>query len=104
MTQRGVDSLLRPSFVHLGAEVRMTAGPLSGGRASTDADMIHLVSSSGVYAGMSLEAAVIHPDEGATRSFYGRSASPDEILVRGSVENAAAAPLQNLLFRLAGGG
>jgi hypothetical protein len=100
-TQKGVEVLLRPSSTQLGAEVSMTTGPLSAGHAATPADMVELVSSHGVYAGMSLEAAVIRPDEIANRRFYGRPVSAEEILVRGSVENPAAASLRDYLSRTA---
>lgn len=101
MSEKGLDSLLEPSS-RLGAEASITAGSASGGSTSGGPrDMVTLARSKGAYAGISLEGAVIRPDEDANRAFYGRPASPADILVHGKIESRAAAPVQELLFRIA---
>jgi hypothetical protein len=44
---------------------------------------------------------VIKPDAAANDAFYGRPVSPADILVRASVHNPAAAPLQQALRTIA---
>lgn len=101
MSEKAFNALLSPSF-RLGADVSIAAGPVGVGKgASVTADMVTFARSKGAYAGLSLDGAVIRADEGANEAFYGRPVSPVDILVRASVANSAAAPLQQSLRRLA---
>jgi lipid-binding SYLF domain-containing protein len=63
--------------------------------------MVSFARSKGVYAGLSLDGAVIRPDAGANEAFYGKTVSPVDILVRNAVTNSAAAPLQQSLRQMA---
>jgi SH3 domain-containing YSC84-like protein 1 len=58
--------------------------------------MVALARSRGLYAGVTLAGAALRPDEEANRAFYGKPASPGDIL-GGSIENPAGAPLRRLL-------
>jgi lipid-binding SYLF domain-containing protein len=60
-------------------------------------DLVSFARAKGAYAGVSLEGAVIRPDTEANTVFYGRNVSPVDILVRGAVDNPAAAPLRQAL-------
>lgn len=101
MSDKALDALLSRSF-KLGGDVSVAAGPVGVGKAATvGADMISFARSKGAYVGIGLDGALIAPDEAANHAFYGRPASPADILVRGSVDSRAAAPLQQTLRTLA---
>ncbi len=89
MTPRGLNALLSPS-VKAGMDASIAAGPvgIGAGRApKPDTDFVYYSRSKGFYGGLSLEGAVIRPDEESNRAYYGQFASPREILVRGSFHN-----------------
>lgn len=75
-----------PAFYTLReGNVGFQAGVEVGGVAAAGTDMVALASSRGVYAGASLAGAVIRPDEEANQAFYGKPASPTDILLRRTV-------------------
>jgi len=101
MSDRGVNALLSPKFT-LGGDASVAAGPVGAGAASSvTADFIAFARSKGAYAGVSLSGAVIAPDHAANAAFYGRPASPVDILVRHNVDNPAARPLRQQLQQMA---
>lgn len=101
MTEKALNGLLSTSF-RLGGDASIAAGPVGVGTASTvQADMVSFARAKGVYAGLSLDGAVISPDEAANRAFYGRTATPVDILVRANTGNPDAAPLQQYLRQIA---
>jgi lipid-binding SYLF domain-containing protein len=89
MTQRGMNALLSAS-VRPGIDASAAAGPVGvgAGRAPRpNADFVYYSRSKGFYGGVSLEGAMIRPDDHWNRAYYGRPVSPRDILVRGSVRN-----------------
>jgi lipid-binding SYLF domain-containing protein len=101
MTEKALDALLTSSF-KLGGDASIAAGPVGVGTSATvTTDLVSFARSKGAYAGVSLEGAVIKPDAAANDAFYGRPVSPADILVRASVHNPAAAPLQQALRTIA---
>ena len=97
MTEKARDALLSSSF-NLGGDASIAAGPVGTGASSAmTTDLVAFARSKGVYAGLSLEGAVIRPDTEANAAFYGRNVSPVDILVRGAADNPAAAPLRQSL-------
>jgi len=111
MNREGVRKLLQDD-VKLGADVSVSVGPV--GRAAegaTDAEMhaeiLSYSRSRGLFAGVSLEGAVLKQDNDDNRRLYGHRVSPQEILITGAVESPEAArPLDRLLTKYAprGGG
>jgi lipid-binding SYLF domain-containing protein len=100
MSDKGVNALLSPKFT-LGADASVAAGPVGTGAASNvTADFVAFARSKGVYAGISLGGAVIAPDDRANAAFYGRPASPVDILVRHNVDSPAAQPLRQQLTQM----
>jgi lipid-binding SYLF domain-containing protein len=100
MSEKGVNALLSPKFT-LGADASIAAGPVGAGAASSvTADFVSFARSKGVYAGVSLGGAVITPDDGGNAAFYGRPASPVDILVRRNVNSPAAQPLRQQLTQM----
>lgn len=101
MSDKALNALLSSSF-KLGGDASVAAGPVGVGTSSSvTADMVSFARSKGVYAGLSLDGAVIKPDAGANEAFYGKAVSPVDILVRHTVNNSAAAPLQQSLRQMA---
>jgi lipid-binding SYLF domain-containing protein len=99
MTEKAVNALLSSSF-KLGGDVSVAAGPVGAGAGSNiTADVISFARAKGVYAGISLEGAVIAPDGKANEAFYGKPASPVDILVRRNVESPSSLSLRQTLGR-----
>jgi SH3 domain-containing YSC84-like protein 1 len=95
MNPEGARKLVQDS-VKLGGEVSAAAGPV--GRSSegaTDAqlhaEILSYSRSRGLFAGVSLDGAVLKQDEDANRKLYGRQVSAKELLIEGTVPRPAAA-------------
>ncbi len=97
MSDKGRNALLSPRF-SLGADASVAAGPVGVGTASSvTEDLVSFARSKGAYAGLSLSGAVIRPDADANEAYYGKPASPVDILVRKNVDNPSSAPLRQSL-------
>jgi len=104
MNPKGAEKLAR-SGAKLGADASVAAGPKGReAEAATDlrmgAEILSYSRSRGLFAGVSLEGAVINQDEKGNRRMYGRDIDPKEILLTGVAVPAAAVPLVNTLNRL----
>jgi lipid-binding SYLF domain-containing protein len=102
MNPRGIDHLLESKFT-LGADCSIAAGPK--GRtleAATDAQMqaeiLAYSRSRGLFAGLSLEGAVVKQDKDANEVVYGMKVPPRELLLApGQAIPAAARPVVDVL-------
>jgi SH3 domain-containing YSC84-like protein 1 len=97
MTDRGVRSLLANS-VKLGGDVGVAAGPVGIGAAAAtanlSADILSFSRSKGLYAGISLDGAVVAVRGALNDAYYGKKGlSPTDILVHHNVVNPQAAAL-----------
>ena len=96
MTERGVTKLLSTQ-VKLGGDVSVAAGPVGvgvrGETAGLSADIVSFARSKGVYAGISLEGAVVATRDGLNRAYYSKVVTPTDILIRREVSNPQAAGL-----------
>ena len=100
-TQKGLDSLLSTK-VKLGGDASIAAGPTGAGATATfTEDFVSYSRSKGAFANMSLNGQVIAVRESLNNAFYGKPVSPVDILVKNSVSNPAAAPLQAALASMA---
>lgn len=100
-TQKGLDSLLSTKL-KLGGDVSVAVGPKGAGTtASFTEDFISYSKSKGAYANMSLNGQVIAIRESLNAAYYGKAASPVDILIKKSVANPGAAPLQAALKSMA---
>jgi lipid-binding SYLF domain-containing protein len=84
MNQRGMDHLLSAKF-QIGADASAAAGPVGRhAAAGTDwkmeTEILSYARARGVFAGVSLDGAVVHPDQEATKIVYGKLLPPREIL------------------------
>ena len=106
MTERGVTALLASS-VKLGGDISIAAGPVGVGvqtsTANLSADIISYSRAKGLFAGISLDGAVVKVRSSLNNAYYNRKVSPTDILVRKSVSNLHANSLLSLITRVAGG-
>ena len=79
-----------------------TLGSNVGGAttANAGADIISWSSSSGVYAGITLDGSLIEPKNAANASYYGRPVTTSDIVLRRAVSNPSAAALHRALIDL----
>jgi lipid-binding SYLF domain-containing protein len=89
MNERGMQALLSSQF-KLGGDVSAAAGPVGRqAEATTDwkmrAEVLSYSRARGVFAGLSLNGAVIRQDESSTRDFYGHMIPFKTILTGGTV-------------------
>jgi SH3 domain-containing YSC84-like protein 1 len=96
MTQQGLDSMLATSL-KLGADVEVAAGPVGTGTKAATADILAFSRTKGLFAGVSVEGAVVATREGWNEDYYGKPARPAEILRERKVANAQADPLREAL-------
>ncbi|PWU22041.1 MAG: hypothetical protein C5B48_10680 [Candidatus Rokuibacteriota bacterium] len=105
MSDRGVTSMLSGS-VKLGADASVAAGPVGGGAkaetANVSADILTFAREKGIYAGASLEGAVVAKREGLNEAYYNKpEVTPTDILIKGTPTNKQAAPLKTEVNKLA---
>ena len=93
MTEKGLDAMLSTKF-QLGADASVAAGPVGVGAAVATTDIVQFIRSKGVYAGTTIEGAVISPRDKLNEAYYGKEISPLDILVNGSAVNKQANPLR----------
>jgi len=103
MTQKGVEAVLSNSF-KLGADVSVAVGPAGGGaEASTTAnlraDILAFSRTQGLFAGLSLEGAVIAARDEWNKSYYGKPVTATDIIIRREARNPGANPLRQLLAK-----
>lgn len=102
MNPKGADYLLRSKFT-LGADASAAAGPKGRtAEAATDlqmrAEILTYSRARGLFAGVSLEGAVVRQDKDANKAIYGRPINVRRVLLEGSVAvPARAQPLINAL-------
>ena len=107
MSDRGVSTMLKSS-VKLGADTSVAAGPVGAGAtaetANVSADILSFARAKGLYAGASLEGAVMSKREGLNEAYYSKSdITPTEILIKGAPVNKQADPLKAEVRKLASG-
>jgi SH3 domain-containing YSC84-like protein 1 len=93
MSQKGVDSLLTSKF-KLGGDTSIALGPVgAGAKADITTDFISFAKTKGLYAGLNLDGSYVGVRDSLNNAYYGKEASPVDIIVKKSVSNMGAAPL-----------
>jgi lipid-binding SYLF domain-containing protein len=96
LTERGMTALLSTT-TEFGANAAVAAGPVGAGAtaatASLSADIISYSRAKGLYAGVSLEGAVVATRDALNQAYYGRDVTPADILLKRTVTNPHAAGL-----------
>jgi lipid-binding SYLF domain-containing protein len=94
MTERGVTALLTNN-IKLGANAGVAAGPVGAGAAGStaalSADILSYSRAKGLYAGLSLDGAVMKTRDNWNAAYYGQPVTPTDILVTGKVKRPADA-------------
>ena len=90
MNPKGIDNLLRSKFT-LGADAAVAAGPVGRtGSASTDlrlqAEILSYSRTRGLFAGVSLEGAVVKQDGDGNENLYGERIEPRRVLFEEGAE------------------
>ena len=97
MSQKGMDSLLTSNF-KLGGDVSVALGPVGGGgKSDVTTDFLSFSRSQGLYAGINLDGSYISVRDSLNKAYYGKEASPLDIIVKHSVSNKGAVPLREEL-------
>ncbi len=104
MTERGVKAMLESS-VKLGGDVGVTAGPVGMGAAAStanlSADIVAFGRSKGLYAGISLDGAIVKTRNGWNSAYYGKTTTPTDILKKRNRENTHSTELLSTIATLA---
>jgi len=97
MSQKAIDSLLASSF-KLGGDTSIALGPVgAGAKGNVTADFISFAKSKGIYAGISLEGAVVDVRDSLNKEYYGKEIRPADIIVKHEVSNKGSEPLRAAL-------
>ena len=97
MSQKGVDSLLTSKF-KLGGDTSIALGPVgTGAKSDVTADFISFAKSKGLYAGLNLDGSYLDVRDSLNKAYYGKEATPVDIIVKKSVSNTGAVPLREEL-------
>jgi lipid-binding SYLF domain-containing protein len=104
MSERALNALMANKF-EIGADAGIavaTLGSTVAGATTSNAgaDIIVWASSSGAYAGISLQGTLVQPHADANAAYYGNPVTSSEIVLQRSVHNPAAAPLVRSLDAL----
>jgi lipid-binding SYLF domain-containing protein len=94
MTDKGLNSMLWPSF-KIGVDVSIAVGPVgSGARSTVSADLVQFTRAKGLYGGVNLDGTVVNANAAWNEVFYRRpNLAPTDILIRMTVTNPEAVPL-----------
>lgn len=96
-SQKALDSMLSTK-VKLGAGVSIAAGPKGAGTGgAVTADIVSYAKAKGAFASLALDGQVIEIRDKLNAAYYGKPASPVEILIKKSASNPGAAALQAAL-------
>lgn len=103
MNDRALTALLRDQF-RFGGDANLTFATLGAGigggtTAAAGADYVALAQSRGLFAGVSLQGSYISFQAEAARAYYGRAATPQQIVLAMEAHNPAADPLRAMLMR-----
>jgi lipid-binding SYLF domain-containing protein len=104
MTQKALEALMQAQF-KVGAQAGLAVVTLGSGveaatTAAAGADIVVWASSSGAYAGVSLNGSIIKPQFDADHDYYGPGVTQKDILFRGTVANPSAGGLVRALGTL----
>ena len=102
-TSKGLDAILKNQF-KAGVDASVAAGPIGKGiEASTTAnlgnDIFAFSRSQGLFAGVSLEGALIQPRDNWNEAYYGKKLAPREIVTGGAGTGRGSEALRQALSK-----
>jgi len=90
MTDKGMNSLLSPSF-KIGGDASIAVGPVgAGAKSDIVADLIAFSRSKGVYGGLNLDGTLVNTSDDWNEAYYGTRVLSTDILIRMSVRAEGA--------------
>ena len=90
MTDKGMNSLLSPSF-KIGGDASVAAGPVgAGAKSDIVSDLVTFSRSKGLYGGLNLDGTLVNTADDWNEAYYGRRVLATDILVRMSIRAAGA--------------
>ena len=102
MTDKGMNSLLLPSF-KMGPDASVAVGPVgAGAKSNLAADLIAFSRAKGVYGGLNVDGTVVNTSDDWNEAYYGKKVASPDILVRMSVHNKGADGLLAEITKAAG--
>ena len=102
MTEKGMNSLLSPSF-KIGGDVSVAAGPVgTGAKSDIVADLIAFSRSKGLYGGLNLDGTVVNTSDDWNQAYYGKKVMSPDILIRTSVHEMGSDKLLEAVTSAAG--
>jgi len=100
-TQKAVDAMLTTS-AKLGGDASVSAGPVgTGAKSNVMTDIFSFSRSKGAFVGLALDGSVVSTRDKWNAAYYGKPASPVDILVTHSVSNPGSAELLKTVSRFA---
>lgn len=107
LSQKGAESLLVGNF-KLGADGSVAVGPVGAGVAGAttpnlSADLLSFVRAKGLFAGVSLEGAVLSAKDEWNKAYYGKSVTPTDIIIRHEVKNPYSESLREAIVKAVSG-
>lgn len=102
MNEGALKAILK-NQIKLGADASFAMGQIGGGvegstTTNVDADIIAFASGEGLFAGVSLQGAVINARDGYNEAYYGKGATPTTIILEQKNINPAADELRQTLL------
>lgn len=107
MNERALNAIIEGQF-KFGADASLAVAHVGGSvEAATTtalgADILSFSRSRGLFAGLAFEGSVLQPQGQWNAAYYGREATPRQIVVEMTVHNPGADPLRAALLRHGGG-
>lgn len=106
-TERGVEAFYSSTF-KLGADAAVAVGPVGMSMEGAtphnlSVDILSFAKAKGLYAGLSLEGAVLKVRDDWNQLYYGKAVGPMDIIIRKAVSHPRSAALQQRLETIAAG-
>ncbi|MFY4730436.1 lipid-binding SYLF domain-containing protein [Nitrospira sp. BLG_2] len=100
-TQKGLEGFYRTDF-KLGVDGSMAIGPAGGGASvrGITADLVSYARKKGVFAGFSVDGAVIAVSDDSNQAYYGQAVRPADIVVKKIVSNPKSADLRSAAAKI----
>ena len=107
MNDRALNAVLDSQF-KFGADASLAVATIGGSvegstTAAVGADIVAVAQTRGLFAGLTLEGSLLSARSDWNRSFYGREASPRQIVVAMEAHNPGSDPLRAVLLRYGSG-
>jgi lipid-binding SYLF domain-containing protein len=104
MNQKALDAFMQDEF-KIGAQAGLAIVTLGSSAeadttAALNADIVVWSSSTGAYAGLTLNGSLIKPRDSFNAAYYGHAANPVDIVIKDSVKNAGDSGLRHALGSL----